>query len=214
MDMHAKLRLACATHRRKALAEAAHFEPPAYLYPRNAHAVGDGRCRAIGDGRCRAIGDGRCRAIGDGRHEAAMAPACALRTALGAHGRCCDLPWPKSHGRVYGHVCRHAYRHALAMCYVSLESSRRGGHFEYRHAHTRAMDTPSAMADVERPWHLRVRCEQHLGSADDAAICLGPHRDQRVRLAIHPLYACPTLYRPSPAAFYRPSPTAASIARV
>ena len=29
-----------------------------------------------------------------------------------------------------------------------LESSRRGGHFEYRHAYTLATDVPSAMADA------------------------------------------------------------------
>ena len=52
-------------------------------------------------------------------------------------------------------MCRHAYRHAVAVCYVPLESSRRGGHSETQHVHTRAgsraraIDMPSAMADAE-----------------------------------------------------------------
>ena len=40
-------------------------------------------------------------------------------------------------------------RHALRVCYTPLESPRRGGVFEYRHACTGAMDMPSAMADIE-----------------------------------------------------------------
>ena len=39
--------------------------------------------------------------------------------------------------------------------YAALESSRQGGHFEYQHAYTRAIDVPSAMADVgARPLSL------------------------------------------------------------
>ena len=49
-------------------------------------------------------------------------------------------------------VCRHVHsrvcRHAPRMCRARLESSRRGGHFEYRHVYPRAIDMPSAMADV------------------------------------------------------------------
>ena len=37
--------------------------------------------------------------------------------------------------------------------YVPLESSRRGGRFEYRHAYARAIDMPSAMAG-EKKWPL------------------------------------------------------------
>ena len=41
---------------------------------------------------------------------------------------------------VYTHVCKRVYRHALATRHAPLDSSRRGGHFEYRHAYTRAID--------------------------------------------------------------------------
>ena len=56
-------------------------------------------------------------------------------------------------GHACGHACRyarrHAYKRAADLCYAPLESSRRGGHFEYRHVCTRAAVLPSAMADVE-----------------------------------------------------------------
>ena len=41
-------------------------------------------------------------------------------------------------------VCRHVSGTRRAL----LESSRRGGHFEYRRVHTRGVETPLAMADV------------------------------------------------------------------
>ena len=43
------------------------------------------------------------------------------------------------------HVYKHVHRHAFDTCSVPSESSWRGGHFEYRHACTRAVDMPSAM---------------------------------------------------------------------
>ena len=36
----------------------------------------------------------------------------------------------------------------MGTCRAPLESSRRGGRFEYRRAHTRAVGMPSAMADA------------------------------------------------------------------
>ena len=51
------------------------------------------------------------------------------------------LPGHNFMGHNYmGHTC-------IGACYAPLESSRRGGRFEYRHVHTRAIDVPSAMAD-------------------------------------------------------------------
>ena len=41
-----------------------------------------------------------------------------------------------------------------------MESSRRGGHFEYRHVHTRAIDTPSAMPVA---WLNQHRCPTSRG---------------------------------------------------
>ena len=51
---------------------------------------------------------------------------------------------------LYGHECRHVFRHAFGMCCASLESSRRDGRFEHRHNHIRTLDMPSAIADVEQ----------------------------------------------------------------
>ena len=47
---------------------------------------------------------------------------------------------------IYGH--NYTGHRCTGTCCVPLESSRRGGHFEYRHAYARAVDMPSAMADV------------------------------------------------------------------
>ena len=41
------------------------------------------------------------------------------------------------------------YKHASGVCRTPLESSCRGGHFEYRLVYTRAIDMPSAVADIE-----------------------------------------------------------------
>ena len=40
---------------------------------------------------------------------------------------------------------RLARGHAVGMCHALLESSRRGGRFEYRHVCTHAVDMPSTM---------------------------------------------------------------------
>ena len=45
------------------------------------------------------------------------------------------------------HAYMHVYRRAVGTRHIPLESSRRGGHFEYRHVRTRTMDMPSAMAE-------------------------------------------------------------------
>ena len=44
-------------------------------------------------------------------------------------------------GRVYGR--------ALGTCRAALVSPRRGGHYQYRHAHTRAADMPVGDADID-----------------------------------------------------------------
>ena len=74
----------------------------------------------------------------------------------------CRRTW--RHGHMHRHVdrheCRHAYRHALCKCYIPLESSRRGGHFEYWHVYTHAREM-SAMADIYSLWMdtaRRARC--------------------------------------------------------
>ena len=53
--------------------------------------------------------------------------------------------WPR---HVHRHLYRHVWGHVLTICRMLLESPRRGGHFEYRRACSRTLDTPSAAADV------------------------------------------------------------------
>ena len=66
-------------------------------------------------------------------------------TARPAPSECSLGPCRSLHRHACRHVCRHVYRHAFDMCHAPLESSCRGGHFEYRHVHSRTVDMPSAM---------------------------------------------------------------------
>ena len=96
-------------------------------------------------------GHGRPRLFGavapyDGTRPMSLAPRACIGTFIGMRWAC-------------GHV--------------PLESSRRGGRFEYRHVHTRATAMPSAMAEIEPS----VRAEGPTLPSHHAApqYCYGPY---------------------------------------
>ena len=84
---------------------------------------------------------------------------CTRRACTGITGRwACRRRWPMQVSR----RGRHVHSHVVHNCHncirddctgtrcAPLESPCRGGRFEYRHAHTRAIGVPSAMADVRQ----------------------------------------------------------------
>ena len=105
---------------------------PAYLHPCSGHAVGDGRYRAV-------------------RGELWFTIARCGWRAVHVWVRSASPPHVCRHvcRHVYRHVYKHLYMHARGMWHTLSERSCQGGHFEYRHVRTCAVDMPSAMADIE-----------------------------------------------------------------
>ena len=137
-------------------------------------------------------------------------PSAMLRIA--AAGDCLNTtphaPRKPSAALSPSHMCIDMRTIMRWLCYAPLESSRRGGRFEYRRTYTRATDVPSAMADVGRAGHLPLAAAlvpqlgEPLVNALDAADALDDRTARERRLG--PLDAAqPRASRPARACAVR-----------
>ena len=85
-----------------------------------------------------------------------LALAVALAVCRPFIGHALTMQYVHAYRHVYRHVHSHVYRPVVGMRYISLESSRQGGHFEYRHICTVSNKHAIGDADIEleyRPMH-------------------------------------------------------------